>query len=97
MPTYDLPPSVLRRFNKLEANDQALFREALVLFVAGLKCGGQFDPRLRIKGVQGKPGWFEMTWAKDGRGIFKYGAEVVQGEAHVMWLAIGTHDELFGH
>jgi len=37
------------------------------------------------------PGCFEMTWEDDGRAIFTYGPEVRPGEAHIIWLAIGTH------
>jgi hypothetical protein len=36
------------------------------------------------------PGCYEMTWAKDDRGIFAYGPEVRPGQPHVIWLAIGT-------
>ncbi|HCP62471.1 MAG TPA: hypothetical protein DIU14_08395 [Actinobacteria bacterium] len=52
---------------------------------------GKFRPGLRVKGIQGMPGCFEMTWEDDGRAIFTYGPEVRPGEAHIIWLAIGTH------
>ena len=42
--------------------------------VSDLRAGHPFRPSLRIKGVQGHPGVFEMTWAPDGRATFHYGA-----------------------
>jgi len=53
---------------------------------------GQFRPGLRVRGVQGKDGVFEMTWAPDGRATFQYGAPVHEGDPHVIWRRIGTHD-----
>jgi len=35
-----------------------------------------------------------MTWAPDGRALFRYGDPVREGEPHVVWLRIGTHDIL---
>ncbi|MBV8528056.1 MAG: hypothetical protein JOZ75_07055 [Candidatus Dormibacteraeota bacterium] len=52
---------------------------------------GRFRSSLRVKGIQGMPGCFEMTWAGDGRAIFTYGPEVRAGERHVVWLAVGSH------
>ena len=42
-----------------------------------------------MKGVQGHPGVFEMTFAPDGRATFEYGEEVVKGERHVIWRRVG--------
>jgi hypothetical protein len=55
---------------------------------------GKFRAGLRVKGIAGMPGCFEMTWAADGRAIFAYGAEIRQADVHVVWLAIGTHSVL---
>lgn len=35
---------------------------------------------------------FEMTWAPDGRATFEYGEEQTEGEPHVIWRRVGTHD-----
>jgi hypothetical protein len=51
-----------------------------------------FRPDLRAKGVQGALGVYEMTWAPDGRATWQYGDEVREGEPHVIWRRIGTHD-----
>jgi hypothetical protein len=64
---------------------------ALRLFVADV-AAQQFDPRLRVKRVQGHPSVWEMTWAPDGRATFQYGDEVIAGEPHVVWRRIGSHD-----
>ena len=51
---------------------------------------GQFHPRLRVKGVQGHAGVWEMTWAEDGRATFHYGDEVRAGDPHIVWRRIGS-------
>ena len=45
-----------------------------------------------MKGIQGAPGVFEMTWADDGRATFEFGAAVREGETHIVWRRIGTHE-----
>lgn len=47
---------------------------------------------LRVKGVQGASGIYEMTFAPDGRATFSYGDAVRPGEAHIVWRRVGTHD-----
>jgi hypothetical protein len=37
---------------------------------------------------------FEMTWARDGRALFKYGTSPRAGDIHITWLRVGTHDTL---
>ncbi len=51
---------------------------------------GRFRHGLRVKGVQGAPGVFEMTWASDGRATFEYGQSQGAGP-HVIWRRLGTH------
>jgi hypothetical protein len=46
---------------------------------------------LRVKGVRGAGGIFEMTGSEDGRATFQYGKEIVEGEPHVIWRRIGSH------
>jgi hypothetical protein len=47
---------------------------------------------LKVKGVQGTRGVFELSWAQDGRATWEYGEERLEGEAHIVWRRIGTHD-----
>ncbi|MDV6011237.1 hypothetical protein F8178_01860 [Haloechinothrix sp. LS1_15] len=59
-------------------------------FVPGLKAGS-FRPGLRVKGIQGARGIYEMTWAPDGRATWQYGKQQRPGEAHIIWRRIGGH------
>jgi hypothetical protein len=91
MPTFAEIDRFRRDFAALSAAHQAAFRAAAAKFVADLP-SGRFRPGLRVKGVQGAPGVFEMTWADDGRATFEYGSAVREGETHIIWRRIGTHD-----
>jgi len=90
MPTFAQTDRFRRDFAKLTAEQKAVFRAAAARFVADLP-SGRFRPGLRIKGVQGADGVFEMTWADDGRATFEHGPAVRDGETHVIWRRIGTH------
>ena len=71
---------------------QEAFLQAVEQFVDELRSGIGFRKGLRIKGVKGAAGVYELTWADDGRGTFQYGPEVTNGEPHVVWRRVGTHD-----
>ncbi len=90
MPTFAQTDRFRRDLANLTAAQKAAFRAAAAKFVADLK-SGDFRPGLRVKGVQGAAGVFEMTWADDGRATFMYGSPVVEGETHIVWRRIGTH------
>ena len=90
MPTFAQTDRFRRDFANLTAAQKAAFRVAAAKFVADLE-SGDFRPGLRIKGVQGAAGVFEMTWADDGRATFEYGSPVREGEAHIVWRRIGRH------
>jgi len=92
VPTFQWLPRFGADFDRLTPAQQAAFLGAVVLFVEDLESGGQFRKGLRVKGVNGAPGVFEMTWAPDGRATFRYGDAVREGEAHIVWRRIGTHD-----
>jgi hypothetical protein len=53
-----------------------------------------FRAGLRVKGVRGRPGIFEMTWAPDGRATFSFGPSIQERDPHIVWRRIGTHDVL---
>jgi hypothetical protein len=79
-------------FDALSDDQQAAFLAAVLLFVEDLRAG-TFRPSLRVKGVKGATGVFEMTWAADGRATFEYGARsIAPGEAPIIWRRVGTHD-----
>jgi hypothetical protein len=78
-------------FLSLTPAQQAAFLAAVRQFVEDLEAGGAFHAGLRVKGVKGAAGIFEMTWADDGRATFQYGDAVKPGEPHVIWRRVGTH------
>jgi hypothetical protein len=91
MPTHEELLSFWRDWDALTSEQQRQFRRAVTKFVEDLQQRRPFRPGLRIKGVQGTDGIFEMTWAKDGRATFQYGSSVQGHEPHVVWRRIGTH------
>ena len=95
MPTFAWLARFGADFDRLSPSQQAAFLAAIAQFVVDLRAGGEFRKGLRVKGVQGATGVFEMTWADDGRATFQYGDSVVEGEPHVIWRRVGTHN-IFG-
>ena len=85
-------PRFRAEFSRLTPTQQTAFLAAVAHFVEDLRAGGGFRNSLRVKGVKGSPGIFEMTWAPDGRATFRYGQAVRPGEAQVIWRRVGTHD-----
>jgi hypothetical protein len=94
LPTYERLPRFSKDFGALSREQQLLFIAAVEKFVADLQAGKGFRKGLRVKGVQGSPGVYELTWADDGRATFSYGKAVRDGETHVIWHRVGTHDIL---
>ena len=94
VPTHDEFVQFNDEYKRLSLRRKALFRAAMHLMVDDLKGKRPFDPRLRIKGVRGAPGIWEMTWAPDGRATFNYGNAKIPGEAHIIWRRIGDHSIL---
>jgi hypothetical protein len=92
MPTYETLLRFRRDFAQLSPNDREGFKQAAARFVDDLGQGRAFRPGLRVRGIQGAPGIFEMTWAPNGRATFNYGEPVREGQVHVVWRRVGTHD-----
>jgi hypothetical protein len=91
MPTYQKLPRFQKDFDQLSDDDRERFRQAATRFVQDLEGGSGFRPGLRVRGIQGAPGVFEMTWAPDGRATFHYGEPIREGHVHVVWRRVGTH------
>jgi hypothetical protein len=92
MPTYDYTPTFRKDYAALDPADKERFQRVVRdQFVPDL-IAHHFRSALRVKGVRGARGVFEMTWAPDGRATFQYGAEQVIGEPHIVWRRVGTHD-----
>lgn len=94
MPTWEADPAFLRQFDRLTTAQKKAFRRSYGHMVEDLKRGQGFRPGLRIRRVRLVPGLLEMTWAPDGRATFSYGPEVRPGEAHIVWIAVSSHDIL---
>ena len=91
MPTYFATMRFRREFEKLSPEHQALFMAAVAKFVQDLR-KGRFRKSLRVKRYLGHEDVWELSWAPDGRALFKHGAEARRGEPHVIWLRIGGHE-----
>jgi hypothetical protein len=91
MPTYARLPRFDKDYAALNPADRQAFKLAVGKFVADISRGGEFRKGLRVRGVQGSPGVFEMTWADDGRATFQYGPNQLPGEPHIVWRRIGSH------
>lgn len=90
LPTYEVSDGFVRAYARLSEAQRVAVRLAVTKFVEDRR-QGRFRAGLRVKGIQGMPGCFELTWAADGRAVFAYGPEVRTGEPHIIWLAVGTH------
>jgi hypothetical protein len=92
MPTYEALPRFWRDWDRLTLEQKRLFLSAVAKLVEDLEADRGFRAGLRVKGVQGAAGIYEMTWAPDGRATFHYGRSVREGEPHIVWRRIGTHE-----
>ena len=92
MPTYELEDRFKRDLERLTQEERQQFSRAVNKLVADLKARQGFRKGLRIKGVQGQEGVYEMTWADDGRATFAYGTSPNEGDVHIIWRRVGSHD-----
>jgi len=96
MPTYVVSAAVRRALRKLTKDASKQFLEAVQLVVAWLREYG-FDPTkappsLRLHKLSGHDAW-SISFGDGMRAVFKLGAPVKDGEVHIVWEFIGTHDE----
>jgi hypothetical protein len=92
MPTREVLDSFWRDWDRLTPDEQEAFVRAAKKFIADLRTGRGFRPGLRVKGVMGAAGIYEMTWADDGRATFSFGQSRRAGEPHIVWRRIGSHE-----
>ena len=95
MPTYETLAAFGRQWAKLDAAQRAAVLRAMAVFIADLKTGQGFGPELRVHKLVNTGIW-SLTWARDGRALFRFGREITPGEIHIIWEAIGTHAETYG-
>ncbi|MDQ1644841.1 MAG: hypothetical protein QOJ50_1025 [Cryptosporangiaceae bacterium] len=91
MPTWEALAPFWADLGNLTPRQRAAFQRGVAKFVADLHAG-QFRAGLRVKKMQGHESIWEMTWAPDGRATFEYGKSVQDGEVHIVWRRVGTHD-----
>jgi hypothetical protein len=92
VPTFATTPRFQQDYRKLTDAQRARFQRVVrEAFVPDIDSAA-FRPGLRVRGVQGAPGVYEMTWAPDGRATWQYGEEQRPGTPHVIWRRVGTHD-----
>jgi hypothetical protein len=91
VPTFEVAERFWKDHAHLTAQEKLAFADAVEKLIEDL-ARGQLRAGLRVKRVRGTPGVFELTWAPDGRATFEYGAEVREGEPHIIWRRIGGHD-----
>lgn len=99
MPTFERTRAFDRDLRRLTRQQQNRLYAALHAFIEDLSAieagrTDRFRPGLRVKGVQGEPGMFEMTWAPNGRATFSWGEPVSSGKWHVVWERCGDHSIL---
>jgi hypothetical protein len=91
MPTWEVAARFRRDWEKLTPSRRTAFQKAVEKLVSDLRAGGKFRKSLRVGGIEGAPGVYEMTWAQDGRATFEYGTPVRGTDAHIRWRRVGTH------
>lgn len=94
MPTREILDSFWPGWDRLSREDQRAFLAAVKKLVQDLRAGRGIRKGLRVKGVQGARGIYELTWAADGRATFQFGRALVDDEPHVIWRSIGGHEIL---
>ena len=92
MPTFDAFARFWNEYGRLGREQKREFLAAKNLLVAASRLGQLPPPSLRIKRVQNMPGVWELSWAADGRATFEYGPERTEGQPHIIWRRIGSHD-----
>ncbi|SRR5690242_2805446 len=92
MPTHDEEETFWRDWAALTPSQRDAFLSAMAEMVEDLRAGHEFRRGLRVKKFQGLAGVFEMTWARNGRALFRYGTSPIPGEKHIIWIRIGTHE-----
>lgn len=99
---YERPASFKRDYRGLSESERAEFRRVVVEhFVPALELhagepGRPWPRSLRVKGVRGARGVWEMTWSftdPDGRATWEWTS--VDGEPAIRWRRVGSH-AIFG-
>ncbi len=95
MPTYESTAAFDRMVVRLTPQQRRQFFRARDLFVAELRAHGftpPLHPSLRLHKLSGHDAW-SISFGDGLRAVFRVGESVKDGEVHIVWEFIGTHDE----
>ena len=70
MPTHYESERFMREYFRLGEAQKLAFHRSIAMFLVDLRTRS-FRPSLRVKGVAGQPGVYELTWAPDGRALWR--------------------------
>src|SRR5215211_4665668 len=76
MPTFDKSKPFESDYERPTPAERRAFKDAVAKFVVDLR-RGSFRKGLRVKRYQREEGLWEMTWANDGRALFRYGPSIL--------------------
>lgn len=92
MPTFERLARFDRDWADLSADERQAFREAVRLFLDGLRASrGRFHPSLRVHRIDGTDDIWSLSFGADARATFQYGEPIRSGESHIVWRRIGGH------
>lgn len=91
MPTYDRTPQFLKEFARLTPEQRLQFKAAVQHMIEDLNAKRPFRTSLGVERFESVSSAYEMKWAGDGRALFSFGKSIHEGEAHIIWISVGTH------
>ena len=92
MPTHEENERFDREYLNLSPEQKLAFKLAVADFVADLRAG-TLRPSLRVKRFRRIPEAYELTWARDGRALWRYGSGPNPDDVHIEWpRGVGTHE-----
>lgn len=96
MPTLDITERCWQDYKRLWREERRAFLHARDEFYAWLVAKKQQPnlappAHLRLHFIESKDAW-SITFGGDLRALWRYGPEVISGDAHIIWYTIGGHD-----
>jgi hypothetical protein len=95
---YERTEHFKRDYRRLTDDGKAEFRRVVreefapALVEHAVSPGQAFPPKLRVSGITGAPGVWEMTWSftdPDGRATWEW--VTIDGKAGIRWRRVGSH------
>lgn len=94
---YEVTVTFRRDYQRLSPHERELFARAVARINDAYARRGEqplptWPASLRVRDLERRPGYFEMTWSfagPDGRALFDY--VTIDGEVAIRWQRIGDH------